>query len=183
MFLSTKKFFLINILIFFAAYSNYKHFKKDTALARQAMSEKVMSMLTLVKKPNIEIIQNFLRAFTMISVIDVWLDQLTFDEKKHTLEFTLKAMTADKLYVYINKLEPLLKTYKWNITDTNVTRKDFKSDAPNKSEEVKAPTPFILNYLKHKMASENTANDSSKSKKFNDKYRYAATVKAVFNEQ
>lgn len=182
MILATKKLLIINLLLCMSMYAGYAKLKKNNTLARNARDSKVVQMLTLIKKPNIEEVKDLLLAFTQVKVIDVWLDKLTFDESKQSLEFSVKSITSDKIYLYLAKLQPVLKQYKWYVTKTTVQKRDFVPDKSAKKEDNAIPTPFVIDYLKGQMQQEAEKETKGKKSSMEDKYKYEASIQASFRE-
>lgn len=182
MILATKKLLIINLLLCMSMYAGYAKLKNNNIAARNARNAKVVQMLTLIKKPNIEEVKDLLLAFPQVKIIDVWLDKLAFDEAKYSLEFSVKSITSDKVYLYLAKLQPILKQYKWYVTQTTVKRRDFVPDKSVKKEDNAIPTPFVIDYLKGQMQQESEKETKSKKSSKEDKYKYEASIQASFRE-
>jgi hypothetical protein len=171
---------IFNICLVIAFFIIYNYLNLINERLKQQKIEQTMAKLAKIKENNAHQILEVLIALAQQKGSNLWLDELTYEDKKCQVELKLKSISIGDSYNYIYSMINEKPSFK--ILDAQAHRRGYKSTA-SKSTENKEEQPkisFIVDYLNKQNAQKSQEETKEKKSKVSSKdtvYNYENIIR------
>lgn len=171
---------ILNICVLIAFMIIYNYFILINDNLKKQKTEQTIARLAKIKENNAHQILEVLIALAQQKSSNLWLDELTYQDKKCQVELKLKSITIGDSYNYIYSMINEKPSFK--VLDAQAHRKGYKAteSKSNETQEEQPKLAFIVDYLNKqnaKKSEEGSKDTKSKAKSRDTEYNYENIIK------